>query len=110
MDTGFTERVRGDQEPRLGDGPEDDEDKNNECQYLSREEQEANRRKFDPSSLVKPAEFNARLEDPSIEPDQEMEVFLDDDSNRSIRIGKDLSSVPRIDLIQLLRDYKDIFA
>ncbi|XP_056688689.1 uncharacterized protein [Spinacia oleracea] len=94
-DAGFAERVRGVQEvarrtchtairkPRLGDGSEDDEKQEPSC-----EEHEAKRRKAESGSLVKPAEVDARLESPSLEPDQEMEdVFLEDDSGRSVRIA-----------------------
>ncbi|XP_056688577.1 uncharacterized protein [Spinacia oleracea] len=122
-DAGFAERIRGDheiarrtchtaiQKSRLGDGPEDDDDKDDRNQEPSHEEQEAKKRKVGPGSLVKPVEVDARLEGPSPEPDQEMEdIFLEVDSDRSVRIGKGLSPGLRIELIQLLRDHKDIFA
>ncbi|XP_056696908.1 uncharacterized protein [Spinacia oleracea] len=114
-DAGFAERIRGDQEvarrtchtavrkPKLEDGPEEEKG-------AKGEESEAKRRRASTSSLS-PAEVDARPETLSPEPDQEMEdIFLEDNSDRSVRIGKGLSSGLRIDLIRLLRDHKDIFA
>ncbi|XP_056698193.1 uncharacterized protein [Spinacia oleracea] len=77
LDVGFAERIKGDQEvarstchttiqkPKLGDSPEEEDEK----------------------------KVDARPETLSPEPDQEMkDIPLEDDSDRSVRIGRGLSS------------------